>query len=325
MNKSRHRTSVWGHEHLIGYIEVGELVSPVITRDDFDRSQRRTKLYDAILELEDRLRAALEEINQQQKDQSLGRLESVLRRVLSKLAREDSLRFRSEVVGPGADEPVGGDGGAASDADQSDTGTDSPESDGDCGDDEDSAEGVPGPDEGDQTAEGSEGDTDSDSGRNEQDDGMAPGNQEGGLPLEPATTPTDQTAATRRKSGFDIKFMDLPPDAEGRHRRSRLLDGTIILNVGHADFQDRLDHSRQGQARVTERLVGYLASVLSIHYKDQYYEKYKNQPERLDQLFDEQVDFICRLESALEPHIGLLQERMEQDIAGASNNGKVEN
>ena len=104
-----------------------------------------------------------------------------------------------------------------------------------------------------------------------------------------------------------------------------LLDGTIILNVGHADFQDRLNHSRQGQARVTERLVGYLANVISIHYKDQLYKKQGNQPERLDQLFDEQVDFICRLESALGPHIGLLQERMEHDIAGASNNGQDKN
>ena len=88
----------------------------------------------------------------------------MLRRVLSNLAREDALRFRSEVIGPGADEPVGGEGGAASDADHSDTGTNLPENDGDGGDGEGSAEGDPGPDEGDQTADGSEGDADSDSG-----------------------------------------------------------------------------------------------------------------------------------------------------------------
>jgi hypothetical protein len=41
------------------------------------------------------------------------------------------------------------------------------------------------------------------------------GRAKGGLPPEPTTTPTNGTAATRKKSGFDIKFMDLPP---GRRR-----------------------------------------------------------------------------------------------------------
>jgi hypothetical protein len=105
-------------------------------------------------------------------------------------------------------------------------------------------------------------------------------------------------------------------------RRSRLLDGTIIINVGHSDFQERLDRTRQGQARVTERLVGYLAGVISIHYKDQYYEKYRNQPDRRDQLFDEQVDFICRLESALKPQIGVLQAQMDQEVGEGSTDGE---
>jgi hypothetical protein len=323
MNKSRCRTSVWGHDHLIGYIEVGELVAPVITRDDFERSSRRSQLYDAILELEGELREALAEINQQQEDQSLGALESVLRRVLSSLAREDALRFRSEVIGPGQDQPVGDDGGAASNGQLTDVGADrldSENADGDSATESDAADDP----QGDQPIEGSEVVTPNEAGRNADDDGPAPGNQVGGLPLEPASMPSDQTAATRRRNGFDIKFMDLPPDAEGRHRRSRLLDGTIVLNVGHTDFQHRLDRSRHGQSRVSERLVGYLANVISIHYKDQYYEKYKNQPARLDQLFDEQVDFVCRLECALRPHIGVLQERMERDLAPPDDNGAEE-
>jgi hypothetical protein len=315
---------VWGHDHLIGYIEVGEVVAPVITRDDFERSDRRTRLYEAILELENELREALAEINQQQQDQSLGALESVLRRVLSSLAREDALRFRSEVIGPGADQPVNSDGGGAHDGHQLDLGDHLPTEDSEPTEGDGSPEGGDGDgvNDGDEPVDGTEEETSSDSGRNPEANGEAPGDREGGLTLEPTSLPTDRTAATRRKSGFDIKFMDLPPDAEGNHRRSRLLDGTIILNVGHRDFHDRLDRSRQGQARVTERLIGYLANVISIHYKDQYYEKYKNQPARLDQLFDEQVDFVCRLESALRPHIGLLQERMDSDMAEANSDGE---
>jgi len=298
--KSRHRTSVWGHDHLLGYIEVGELVAPVITRDDFERSHKRKRLYGAILELEDEVKTALEEINQQQQDRRLSRLEDVLRRVLSQFAREDALRFRSEVVGQGPDEPAAAGGGSATE------------------------EGIGGPavDEtgtgGGQSGNGEcEGRGPSGSG-----EGKLPGDGQGGLPADPTSAPSDHSASTRRKSGFDIKFMDLPSDAEGRMRRSRLLDGTIIINVGHADFESRLDHSRQGQARVTERLINYLAGVISIHYKDQYYEKYRNQPERRDQLFDEQVDFICRLEMALIPQIAQLQARMDEDLAQGDGDGQ---
>lgn len=305
MNKSRHRTSVWGHDHLIGYIEVGEAVAPVITRDDFERSPLRSKLYQAILSMEEDLKTALDAINQQQRDRRLGRLEDLLRKVLSKMAREDALRFRTEIVGAGSDEPIAGEGGSAI------------------------AEGLGGPIEqepvttegGNRTEREGEGELEG-TGPTGDNEGPMPGAGTGGLPPEPSSIPGAQTAAARRKSGFDIKFMDLPPDAEGRLRRSRLLDGTIIINVGHEDFQGRLDHSRQGQARVTERLISYLAGVTSIHYKDQYYEKYRNQPDRRDQLFDEQVDFICRLEAALVPLISHLQARMDADLAEGDGNGE---
>jgi hypothetical protein len=300
MGKSRHRTSVWGHDHLVGYIEVGEAVAPVITRDDFERSQRRTKLYQAILGLEEDLKTALDAINQEQRDRRLGRLEDLLRQVLSQIAREDALRFRSEVVGAGRDEPVTGQGGSTA------------------------SEGSGGLSQQETIASGGHDGAGEGEGRGPAGEGQGPmpGTGAGGLPPEPNTVPEAQTAATRRRSGFEIKFMDLPPDAEGRLRRSRLLEGTIIINVGHEDFQGRLDHSRQGQARVTDRLINYLAGVISIHYKDQYYEKYRNQPDRRDQLFDEQVDFICRLEAALIPQIAQLQARMDADLTQGDGDGE---
>jgi hypothetical protein len=96
--------------------------------------------------------------------------------------------------------------------------------------------------------------------------------------------------------------------------RSRFLDGTIYINVGHQDFDDRVGYSRQGGLKLNERLVSYLAGVVSSHYKDVYYDRYKNQPDRRDQLFDEQVDFICRLEAALVTQMSALQTRLNQDL-----------
>jgi hypothetical protein len=300
ISKSRHRTSVWNHDHLIGYIEVGEAVSPVITRDDFVRTQRRLKLYEAILRIEDELKAALDSINQQQRDRRLNRLEDLLRKVLSEMARQDALRYRSEVAGRGQDEPIQGQGGSAV------------------------GEAPRGPTQREATGGRGQGGAGEGNGRGPTGAGHGdfPGTGEGGLPPESSCIPANQSAATRCKSGFDIKFMHLPPDSEGRVRRSRLLEGTIIINVGHEDFRSRLDHSRQGQARVTERLINYLAGVVSIHYKDQYYEKYHNQPDRRDQLFDEQVDFICRLETALIPQMGQLQARMDEDLEQGGADGQ---
>jgi hypothetical protein len=133
---------------------------------------------------------------------------------------------------------------------------------------------------------------------------------------QPDPGPNTPNASTRRKSGFDIEFQNLPPDIHGKVCRSRFLDGTIYINVGHEDFDERVGYSRQGGLRLTERLVNYLAGVVSIHYKDVYYDKYKNQPDRLDRLFDEQIDFICRLEAALISQMAVLQARLDRDLTG---------
>ncbi len=42
MRRSAAKTSVWSHPNLMGYIEVGELVQPIINRDDFVRTHSRT-------------------------------------------------------------------------------------------------------------------------------------------------------------------------------------------------------------------------------------------------------------------------------------------
>jgi hypothetical protein len=291
MTKSRSKSGVWGHDHLVGYIEVGEAVAPVITRDDFERTQLRGKLYDVLLPLEAELRAALEAINRQQQDRRLTRLEDVLRNVLSSLAKQDALQFRTEVAGAGNEVPTLPGGATA------DPGKGAP-----TGENNGGGEGGGGGGEG-----GGNGTTGNGKGK-------LPGDGEDGVCRDPDPEPNTPNASTRRKSGFDIKFQSLPPDIHGKVCRSRFLDGTIFINVAHEDFDKRVGYSRQGGLRLTERLVNYLAGVVSIHYKDVYYDKYKNQPDRRDQLFDEQVDFICRLEAALVPQIGALQCQLNEDL-----------
>lgn len=81
MRKSAHKTSVWGHPNLIGYIEVGDIVEPIINRDDFVRTRSRTLLYEAVLPLESRLKRLLAQINQAQQQSRLTQLEDVVQTV----------------------------------------------------------------------------------------------------------------------------------------------------------------------------------------------------------------------------------------------------
>lgn len=285
IRKSGHRTSVWGHPHLLGYIEVGEIVRPVITRDDFQRSRGRTALYESILSLEEKLKGALDRLNEAHSDTSLTRLEDVLRGVLNELAREDRLRLRFELTrGEETGRLVSGGG--------SEGGTDG----GPQGGETEKTGG--------RQAAGEGGDT----GPDPEISGFRTGSAEGGHDIVEDLSRAE--GAQRRRSGFNIKFGNFPPDLEGRVKRSDLVDGTIYINKLHPDFQDRMTLTRQGRPKFNDRLAAYLAATISIHYKDQLYERYGRQPERRDQLFDEQVEFICRLETALRRQLPLLEQEM---------------
>lgn len=281
INKSKYRMSVWDHSNLTGYIEVGGLVEPVITRDGFNRGKNRTLLYDAILQYEDEIKDALDEINKKYEDSSLNKLENVLSKALRKLAKEDALRFMAEPSFSNDGDTALAEGGGS---------TVMEGMGGPSGQDERVySNGLGGSGEG--TGLGSEG-----SGF-----GSLQGDGSGGPLPEQGTS--GFTGFKRKKSGFGIKFVKIPADNEGKFPRSQFNSGTIFINMEHPDFEERIGRTRKGELRLTERLISYIAAVISIHYKDKYYEKYHNQPDVRTDLFDEQVDFIFRLEKTLLPFL----------------------
>src|SRR6266542_3642623 len=288
IRRSLHRTGTWGHPHLLGYIEVGEIVHPVITRDDFRQTKGRTTLYDAILALEPDINESLNRVNDAHRDSTLNRLEDLLRDVLDQLSREDRLRLRSEII-PGGERGAIADGGAA----------------------ESGGNEVPPCESSDSSrASSDEGET-TDNGTDPTQNGAQVGQAKGGQDI--VDDPAQAQGTTRKRSGFDIKFGNFPPDAGGTLRRSRLVDGIIFINTNHPDFQGRMIYSRQGRPKFNDRLGAYLAATVSIHYKDQFYLRYGRQPERRDQMFDEQVEFMCRLEAALRPHLPTLLQELNGD------------
>lgn len=83
MRKSRNTASLWGHPHLMGYIEVGELLQPILNRDDFVRTKRRQMLYEAIVELEPEIRRGLGQVIQVEQQSTLGQITHALRQALA--------------------------------------------------------------------------------------------------------------------------------------------------------------------------------------------------------------------------------------------------
>jgi hypothetical protein len=310
IRKSLFKTSVWGHPHLLGYIEVGEIVRPVITRDDFVRNKGRNIFYEAILGLEDEIKNALDRINEAQRDSTLNRLEDVLREVLESIARQDRRQLRLHTASQrksksskakNAERVKSHDGGQKEQA--LDTRLENT-----------SAASFNSSVAWQHPVAGNGG-----SGLSGSDHGL-PGKAGDQRPIAPIPGPDDDVKfsykvqetqpARRRRNSFDIQFFDIPPDANGQVRRSYLVDATIYLNVAHPDFKERMAYTRSGQPKVTDRLGAYIAATVSIHYKDQFYTKYGYMPDRRDLLFDEQVDFIFRLESALREHLPELEREL---------------
>jgi hypothetical protein len=286
IRKSTYRTSVWGHPHLLGYIEVGEIVRPVITRDDFVRNRGRIILYDALLALEDGIKDALDRINEAQRDTTLNRLELVLRKVLTNIARQDRQQIREQLESQQKIKPKPKVSKKIIRSSVNNTAKFS------------------------KMIEAANG-----NGNGNHNDPFGPaingnGTADQANGSDTPDQPNHAADAPRRRRGFDIQFFDIPPDAAGQVKRSYMADNTIHINVAHPDFQERMTYTRQGQPKVTDRLGAYIAATVSIHYKDQFYAKYGAAPDRRDLLFDEQVDFMFRMEAALREYLPELEKEL---------------
>jgi hypothetical protein len=99
MKCSAYKHQLWAHPQLIGYIDVADVVDPVITRDEFKQTKSRQALYDELLALENDLHSALERELEKQRELSMVHLEDVLGTVLDRIIREDRKLMRVDASG----------------------------------------------------------------------------------------------------------------------------------------------------------------------------------------------------------------------------------
>lgn len=276
LNVSPHKGKIWAHPHLVGYIEMNGNLEPTLDRADFKRSSKRKPIYEEIAGMEEEIYAALAKISRSSSAESLTRLGSLLTRLLEEMAREDRMLLR-EAFGKGDEVSL-----AASD-------------DGDT-----------------ELVEPGEGDGEA---------GKTAG-EPGGEATEVVEEPGELSGRRRRRSGFAVRFDDTSLDAliqdDGSIPRSSLIEDTINIYVNHPDFDERVARDRRGALKLTERLASYLASIIAAHYKDAFYNRYKLQPEvrRLvgsrTAMFDDFIDFTCRLEKRLCGYAGADLEQVSE-------------
>ncbi len=279
---SVYKTGLWRHDNLTGYIEVGDLLDPIISRDDFKRNKNRSLVYEAIKQIEPDIHEKLQAINKRSEDANLSKLEAALNPILAKLARQDNLRFR-EILQPGGGEDGVIMGGAG-------------------------LEDI-----------GSISDGGNSSGGKAESNGQAD---------KTSIAETDDEAELngrhRKSGGFNIEFAsNEQKKSDGTFVRSLYIEGSaIVIFKNHPDFERRLKRTNQGEVKLTDRLLSYLASEISIHYKDKFFAKHGKQPEvqkiinSRKELFTEIFEFQYILEEALQPlagkNINTLEDMIEE-------------
>lgn len=264
-NKSKFRTGLWGHKNLTGYIEVSGLLAPKLSRDDFEQGAKRQMVYEAILEVEDEIHEALQDINKRSESANMSKLEDLLSDALSKLARQDYLRFRT-TINKGSDINL-------LEVDEADQAT---------------KKGQFGKGKGKKKKPGSP------------------------VPVVETLDDSELKGSEGKKSGFNVEFSDREQKtADGVMLRSDFIEGgAIVIYKSHPDFKERVKRTYQGDLKITERLVSYLASEIAIQYKDKFFAVRGKQPEvqamlnsRKEQ-FVNLVDFSYQFEEILMPFVG---------------------
>ena len=284
--KSNHKSSIWGHPNLTGYIDLGGNLEPTIARNDFKNNSESKAVFESLIDYESVVQTFLKDENEKSDDKQFKALENVLNKVLNKLAKIDQLNYRTTIIsGKILNTPIiEGEG-------ISDTARNEPEVE------NENSEKAFFPGEGDniwdkesdpQKKEGSNLNNDSD--EKKFDD------------KEPEFDDDKPNSDERKKPGFDIQFSNNEPTLEvetNKLTRSALIGGTIWIYKKHPEFISRVDKKRIGESKITQRLITYLAGEITVHYKDKLETKGGLQPEYNKKMFRDVVDFIYSIEEEL--------------------------
>jgi len=290
--RSCHKSDIWNHPNLTGYIDLKSHLEPTLARNDFKNTQKSRAIFNELIELEPLIEAFIEDINKRSAQRHYKALEDYLNKALSKLAKSDAMRFRTDYV----------DGDDLS-LKQSETHS---------GDtvlqlfpDEQEIEK--------QNAETPDDEPGNDEGKEQPGETDIPADEpEGAEYEENNVTRPDATGTRQAQSGFNIRIVERDPDINiitNQPEKSRLIDDTIEIFRKHPEFMARVYVNRKGEQLITQRLITYLAGEITVHYKDKFHSRH-GPPAYGKHLFSDLVNFIYRFEDLLKD----LNDRNLSDI-----------
>lgn len=279
--KSDLKSDIWNHPNITGYVDLGNYIEPNISRINGFKPEYKEKannIFSWLINKEPLILDLIREGNEETQEKHYQQLEDILSKALSKIARIDAMNFRTEYF----------------------AGNDIKLQDGAVG----TGDSIFPPLSTDPNSPNSGIKNDDIKGDNPNDElgGNNNLNKEVDNPFEDK----EPQGAERKKSGFNIKISDLPPDIDNETNKpikSRLLGNTIHIFRKHPDFEDRVEHFRGGEPKISQRLVTYLAGEITVHYKDKYYMK-SGQPAYDKRMFSSLVESIYQFEDLLKEAVG---------------------
>ncbi len=270
------KSYVWGNGLVVGSVEINDLCSPNLTRDDLKDSEERDKLCEVLLQVQHELDEIVNATINKKAQDSYKKISSIMSDCLSQVLKKFRLEFEQMLpsgVGVEFDQktvegegtvPFGGDGPGG----------------GGAGANEKGGGGMP-------SVDGSSGIGDADHGGGEGK-------------LGKATADGQSTPMTVTTPGPRIEFQ---PHADA----DRVIDigNSIIVNTQHPDFISR-NPNKMGTARLDARLINYVSQVVAPHCIHKLFERRGKMP-----TVEEAVDNIVRLSLRFEQQLSATVMNLE--------------
>lgn len=259
---------VWSNPFVVGSIEISDLCSPSLTRDDLKDSPARDALYEQLLLVQRELQTLVDDTMNRKAQESFKKLGNVMSDCLARILR--SFRLQFEQTGPtgkqgefakrileeAGDVPFGG---------------------------EESGGGGPGPDE---RGSGGHPSVHGKSGVGDKDSGGGDG------PRRKASGPGASEEQVLASPGPRIEF-------QSHAGEDRVIDlgNSLIVNTQHADFISR-NASKSGTIKLDARLLNYVSLVVAPPCVHRLFERRGKVPTALE-AGTNIVDLSMRLEQQL--------------------------
>ncbi len=273
--------SVWSNPFIVGSIEINDICSPNLTRDDLKDSPAREALYEKIFEIQGEIEALVDKIMNDKTQESFQKLSNVMSDCLSRIMKGFRLQYEIQVPSSASGEfenkmaegegevPFGGDGAGG----------------GGIGPDNQSSGGG-------QPINGK-------SGVGNEDFGGGSG------PQEKASDVGKSKDQLLQSPGPRIEFQN-------HAGAERIIDlgNSLIINTQHKDFIKR-NSSKSGKIKLDTRLINYVSLVIAPPCIHRLFEKKGKVPTALE-VGSNVIDLGLKLEQELVSTV--LNEEIERTL-----------